>query len=86
MPNHTIEESWRGSFVRPDRRGITEWASENIRFGVNSPFPGPFNVENVPWTKRIYEAFEDESVRRITISGCPQKSGKTVAATILPLF
>ncbi len=78
----TLETAWRESFTVPDRRGIAEWANEHIKFGPASPFPGPYDAENLPHTKRILEAFADPHVRKITVSGCPQESGKTVAAQV----
>lgn len=78
-----IESVFRRLFTVKDRRPIVEWAHDNIRFqaGLHS-FPGPFDVSNLPWTRRIYEAWKDPKVRRIVVSGAPQSSGKTVAAQV----
>lgn len=78
-----IERVFRKLFAVKDRRPIVEWAHDNIRFGAGtSPWPGAFNIENTPWTRRIYEAWQDPAVRRIVVSGAPQKSGKTIAAQV----
>ncbi len=77
-----LEQAWRLAFVVADQRGIAEWAKDNIKFGPASPFPGPYDADNLPHTKRILEAYEDPDVRKITVCGCPQESGKTVAAQV----
>jgi phage terminase large subunit GpA-like protein len=78
----SLETIWRAAFTTRDNRSITDWAHEHIKFGSDSPFPGLFDADNVPWTRRIYEAWQDPSVRQIIISGCPQLSGKTIAAQV----
>lgn len=81
-----MQQSFRRMFRPPDRRPIWEWARDHISFPPGSPFPGPFRLENAPWIKRLLEAWKDPRVRRITVTGCPQESGKTVAAQVCLLW
>lgn len=77
---HPIESAFRSAWQVKDNRTIIEWLSDNVRFGANSSFQGPFNIDNVPWTRRIYELWQDPGTRYVSISGAPQYSGKTVVA------
>lgn len=81
-----LEQSIRRMIRVPDRRPIWEWANKHIKFPPGSPFPGAFRIENAPWLKRVFEAWKDPKVRRITITGVPQESGKTVAAQVAMLW
>ena len=72
-----IEKLIRHNLPLPDRREISEWASENIDFGNTEAFKGPYNVENVPWTAELLRAFKDPRIRKISFVAPPQESGKT---------
>ena len=83
-----IEQLIADAIVVPDRRAIRHWAGGSkpdrsdaaINFGNAEAFKGPYDVENVPWTNRILEAFQDPKVRMCTAVMPPQESGKTKAA------
>lgn len=71
-----------GTVVVPDRRPTYEWASENIDFKTSEAFKGRYNVDNVPWTKGIIDAWDNPFVRMITAVMPPQESGKTIVGQV----
>lgn len=77
-----FRERLRSAVVLPDRRPTKLWAHENVNFGNAEAFKGKYDVENVPWTYRILEAWDDPKVREITSVMPPQESGKTKAAEV----
>ncbi len=88
---NAVVEILRRTVIEPDRRPIWEWAGgtkakdwkdANVDFGNRYAFKGRFDVENVPWTRAIYEAWADPRVREVTVIMPPQESGKTVAAEV----
>lgn len=84
----SVHELLGSAVVIPDRRPIRYWAGGSrpdrsdaaINFGNGEAFKGAYDVENVPWTDRILQAFKDPAVRMITAVMPPQESGKTKAA------
>lgn len=74
----------------PDRREIWDWArgtapeyaDAGVTFDSSEGFPGPFNIENVPWIKEMMRAFKSPHVRTVTFIGPPQESGKTKGAEV----
>lgn len=77
-----IEQLVRESLPVPDRRPIEVWAADNVDFGNTEAYKGPYNVENVPQTRAILQAFQNPRVRKITAIMPPQESGKTKAAEV----
>jgi Phage terminase large subunit (GpA) len=77
-----VERIIREGLPVPDRREIWEWAAENVDFGNTEAFKGPYNVENVPWTRELLRAFNDPKVRKVSFIAPPQDSGKTKAAEV----
>lgn len=65
-----------------DRRPTTAWAAERVDFGNSEAFKGAYDVENVPWTAAICDAWDNPYVREITAVMPPQESGKTKAAEV----
>ena len=77
-----VEQLVRESLPVPDRRPLEVWAAENVDFGNTEAYKGPYNVENVPQTRAILQAFQNPRVRKITAIMPPQESGKTKAAEV----
>lgn len=76
-----IEKAWRDAFAPPDRRPIYEALADDIVFGNESPYPGPFDIANSPWIKEPADKLFDDDVRRVLVSGAAQLS-KTLLGLI----
>ena len=61
---------------------LVAWATKNVRFGAESPFPGPFNPDRFPFYRRILHVLSpDHPARTVVLRGSAQ-IGKTVIAEI----
>lgn len=79
--DNEIDDIIKSSFVPKDTRPIYEWASEHVNLhGEYSP-PGKFDCNISPWFKQIFDAYQDPSVREVSILA-PPRSGKTLVAEI----
>jgi phage terminase large subunit GpA-like protein len=66
----------------PPPADLTLWAEKNIVFGNESPFPGPFRRETMPYLTRILDCLSpDHPSREVTVMGSAQIF-KTTAAQI----
>jgi phage terminase large subunit GpA-like protein len=61
---------------------LVSWAARNVRFGSESPFPGPYDPDRFPPYRRILEVLSpDHPARVVALRGSAQ-IGKTVVAEI----
>lgn len=58
------------------------WAVANVRFGKESPRPGPYNPDDFPFFSRILEVLGPEHVARVIILMKSAQLGGTVLAQI----
>ena len=66
----------------PPPLDLNRWAEENIVFGAESPWPGPYDPDRMPWNREILKALQpDEACRVVTLRGSAQ-FGKTTLAMI----
>ena len=66
----------------PPPLDLLHWATENIRFGQELPFPGPFDPDRFPFYRRILEVLSpDHPARMVVLRGSAQ-IGKTVIGEI----
>ncbi len=62
---------------------LVTWARENVEFGPDSPYPGPFDPDRMPHMREILAALSPEHPARVvTVVGNAQ-GGKTVMAMIM---
>ena len=59
-----------------------QWATENIRFGNDSQYPGPYNPELFPFFTRILEVLSPEHPARIVALRKSAQLGGTILAQI----
>lgn len=58
------------------------WAEENIVFGKESPFPGPYRQDMFPFFRKILQVLQpDHPAREVVVMGSAQ-IGKTVIANV----
>ena len=66
----------------PPPLDLNRWAEENIVFGNESPWPGPYDPDRMPWNRDILAALQpDDPCRVVTVRGSAQ-FGKTTIALI----
>lgn len=64
----------------PPPADLNVWAETNIRFGRESPFPGPYRADTIPQLKRILEVLGPEHpARTVSIMAAAQIYKTTVA-------
>ena len=61
---------------------LNRWARENVHFGSESPFPGPYNPDLFPFFERILEVLGPEHPAREVIIRKSAQLGGTVLAQI----
>lgn len=66
----------------PPPLDLNRWAVENVRFGSESPFPGPYNPDVFPFFHRILEVLGPEHPARIVGLIKSAQLGGTVLAQI----
>jgi phage terminase large subunit GpA-like protein len=61
---------------------LNRWAAEHLVFGAESPFPGRYNPDRLPFFRRPFEVLSpDDPVRVVTMMGSAQV-GKTMVAQV----
>lgn len=81
----TVEQAWRAAFEPVDRRPIYEVLADDLVFGNESPFPGPFDVRNSPAMKGPLDALAEDGVRRVLVSAGAQLF-KTLLGLIFVIY
>ncbi len=66
----------------PPPPDLEAWATENIRFGRESPVPGPYRAENFPFFARPLECLSPDHPARIVTVVASAQIGKTTMAQI----
>jgi phage terminase large subunit GpA-like protein len=61
---------------------LVAWAARNVRFGGESPFPGPFDPGRFPFYRRILEVLSPNHPSRVVVLRGSAQIGKTVIAEI----
>ena len=61
---------------------LAGWAVRNVRFGTESPFPGPFDLDRFPFYRRLLECLSPEHPARVVVLRGSAQIGKTVIAEI----
>lgn len=66
----------------PPAPDFEAWAVDHVRFGDESPFPGPYDPARFPFFKRVFEVLSPEHPARIvTLAGSAQ-IGKSVVCQV----
>jgi len=66
----------------PPPLDLNLWARDNVRFGSESPFPGPYNADLFPFFKRPLEVLGPEHPARVVVFKKSAQLGGTVLAQI----
>jgi hypothetical protein len=61
---------------------FTQWATENVVFGNESPKPGAYDPDYHPWDRFFFEALQPDHPAREVIDVGSAQSGKTLRAQI----
>lgn len=61
---------------------LNAWASENIVFGTESPYPGPYNPDRFPFFRRILDVLSPEHPATMVVIRKSAQLGGTVLAQI----
>lgn len=62
---------------------VSEWADANRRLPSNSPIPGRFRTDFIPYMRRIQDVLGDESVREVVFAKASQVAGSTAGENFL---
>jgi len=66
----------------PPAVDLVGWAERNVRFGAESPFPGPFDPNRLPFYRRILEVLSPDHAARVVVLRKSSQVGGTVLAEI----
>jgi hypothetical protein len=61
---------------------FTQWATENVVFGNESPKPGAYDPDYHPWDRYFFEALQPDHPAREVVDVGSAQSGKTLRAQI----
>ncbi|MEI6560383.1 MAG: terminase gpA endonuclease subunit, partial [Rhodospirillaceae bacterium] len=61
---------------------LNRWAVDNIAFGTESPFPGPYNPDRFPFFRRILDVLSPEHPANVVVIRKSAQLGGTVLAQI----
>ena len=70
-------ERWRAAWHPPDRRTIYAWAEENVVLPDTYSKAGPFRASG--WMLPVFDALQDQKVRRVHLRKAVQQAGTLVA-------
>lgn len=81
-PAPIIAAAMARAMAPPPPADLDAWAAQNVMFGSESPFPGPYDPDLFPFFRRILEVLSpDDETREVTLRGSAQM-GKTVLAQV----
>jgi phage terminase large subunit GpA-like protein len=81
-PQHLVGSALASALEPPPPLDLHRWACDNIVFGKDSPYPGPYDPARFPWNEEILRALSpDDPTRLVALKGSAQ-FGKTVIALI----
>ena len=66
----------------PPAIDLVGWATRNVRFGAESPFPGPFDPGRLPFYRRLLEVLSPDHPARVVVLRGSAQIGKTVIEEI----
>jgi phage terminase large subunit GpA-like protein len=81
-PSRVAREVMAEAWQPPPRVDYLRWAVENVVFGQESPFPGPFDPSLFPWFPGILEACGPEHPARCVYVMGSAQGGKTTVGQI----
>ncbi len=61
---------------------LTAWAARNVRFGSESPFPGPYDPDRFPLFRRILDVLSPDHPARVVVLRKSSQVGGTVLGEI----
>lgn len=61
---------------------LVRWATQNVRFGAESPFPGPYDPDRFPFFRRVLDCLSPDHPSRVVVLRGSAQIGKTVVAEI----
>jgi hypothetical protein len=74
----------RFRFPKPDRSPIYEWAHRHIVLPASYAVPGAFDVRTSPWLIPVFDALQDDRIRRVHLRKGIQVGGTLVADVWIP--
>ncbi|MEQ8829562.1 MAG: phage terminase large subunit family protein [Alphaproteobacteria bacterium] len=82
---HLVAATIAAVLPPPPPLDLNQWAIDNIVFGGESPYPGPYNPDNAPWNATIFSALEPtDPCRDVVLKGSAQ-FGKSVIGQVFCL-
>lgn len=66
----------------PPAVDLAQWAIRNVRFGAESPFPGPYDPARFPFYRRPLECLSPDHPARVVVLRGSAQIGKSVLAQI----
>ncbi len=79
-PDHLVADSLASMLEPPAPVDLNKWATDNVSFGSDSPFPGPWNGDLFPFFAEILKALGPEDPCRIVSLKKSAQIGGTIVA------
>jgi len=71
------------AFRPVDRRGLDEWAEDNLVMGSWSPWPGKFHVDNTPWIREPMQRLSATGPKHVIVVGPAGGSKSMIGEALL---
>jgi phage terminase large subunit GpA-like protein len=81
-PEWMVRDILAETLEPPPPVDFLDWAERNVRFGSESPLPGPYNREQFPFFDRILEVLGPDHPARVIVLQKSAQLGGTVLAQI----
>ena len=79
-PERLVVTALADAVAPPPPIDLVEWATENVTFGTESEFPGPYNPELFPFFSEILEVLSpDHPAREVVLAKSAQLGGTILA-------
>lgn len=83
-PDHLVADSLASILEPPAPVDLNKWATDNVSFGSDSPFPGPWNGDLFPFFAEILKALgPDDPCRTVTLQKSAQIGGTILAQAFM---
>jgi phage terminase large subunit GpA-like protein len=81
-PEASLFEGFGHGLKPPPPIDFVAWAEANIRFGNDSPRPGPYQQDKFPYFRKILECLQPDHPARIVVLRGSAQLGKTIVANV----
>ncbi len=81
-PNLTVFKALADALIPPPPVDFVKWAEENIIFGPDNRFPGPYNSDRFPFFKKVLRVLQPDHLSNTVVLMGSAQTGKTITGNV----